>query len=448
MATAPEQRIGNLTTSKIAAAMVAEVESNLPLLLHANKSVQKPFETAGDGTVMEVIVPEMPTVGTGAWINEGDPVADHEGIEGDKGHELDYSNRAVPVVLHQKHVAFGLPSALEFASIEDMENLVTKPYGSTLASSIQSEVADAALNGSAFTTILTGSGDFPEVAKAVASLRKGRAYGKLYGVVGSTMNGVLAGQGINYFNPANNISDIFKSARLGEYQSAEWFTTPDVLDLVVPAGSAVAGDVGIEDTDIQTIAKGQRLFKDEGDEVWITTEGIVDSAKKMTNGWVKGEIFTIDGVNVADIFGNDLGELYSFKVLDTKLTASGDDKVISIKVKNPGYGDAAYAGGDATIDEVTKVTGPYVDPDTSEVSSQLYYRGIIYAQIALCVAFGRFAKPANANVAQYSGQNGISIRTTSAYQVLKDRTVTRWDCLVGANLSRPNWACEILMKAK
>lgn len=429
---APEQKI-NVNTSRIAAAMVAEVESDLPLLMHANKSVQKPFETAGDGTVMDVIVPEMPVVGDGAWINEGDPVADRDGNPGTKGHELDYNNKAVPVTLHQKHVAFGLPSAMEFNSIADMENLVTKPYGSTLASAVQSEVAEAAMGGSAFTAVLTGADKFPQVSEAIASIRKGRAYGKLYGVIGSTLNGKLSGEGIKYFNPQGAISDIWKSARLGEYNGAEWFTTPDVQDLVIPTGApAAAASVTIASTAIQNITKGKKLFTNDASEVWLQTSGYVSSG--VSSGPVKGSVLTISGVNVADIFGNDLGEAFSFKVLDTKIEdVSGTDQLF-IKVKNPGYGDACYEGGSANITAVTNVLG-----------AGTYYRGVIYAQNALCVAFGRFAKPVGAEVGQYSGQNGVTIRTTTQYQVMKDRNVYRFDTLIGANLSRPNWAVEIIV---
>ena len=443
---APEQKIGPLSTSKIAAAMVAEVEASLPLLMHANKSVQKPFETAGDGTTMDVIVPECPTVGDGAWINEGDPVVDNDGIMGTKGHELDYSNRAVPVTLHQKHVAFGLPSALEFSSIEDMENMVTKPYGSTLASAVQTEVADAAMNGSAMSCVFTSASKFPQVSDAIAMLRKARSYGKLYGVIGSTLNGKLAGEGIQYFNPQNNISDIWKSARLGEYNSAEWFTTPDVTDLIVPSWSAAAGSVNITSTNVQSIAKGKKLFKDDGAEVWIKSAATVDSTLAITDGWAKGELFvigTVDSagnitptVTVADIFGNDLGEAYSFKVLDTKIENESGTNYLYIKVRNPGYGEAYYAGGDAAITSVVKVTD----------ASKTYYRGLVYAQNSLCVAFGRFAKPQGAIVGQYSGQNGVTIRTTTQYQVMKDRNVYRMDTLVGAALARSNHAVELLIE--
>lgn len=435
MATAPEQKIGPLSTSKIAAAMVAEVESDLPLLMHANKSVQKPFETAGDGTVMDVTVPEMPIVGDGAWINEGDPVADHDGIMGTKSHELDYSNKAVPVTLKQKHVAFGIPSALEFASIEDMENLVTKPYGSTLASAIQTEVAESAMNGSAFTIALAGASKFPTVSTAIAELRKARAYGKLYGVVGSTLNGVLAGEGIQYFNPQGNISDIWKSARLGEYNGAEWFTTPDVRDLIIPANAPAAASTltVTAGPTMNVIGKGVNLFGD-GSETWLNVgSSYVDSdGAVLDTAPVVGQVLNITGVYVADIFGEKLTRLYDFKILDRRVVSGN----LEIKIKNPGFGDAYFAGPSATLASLSVVTGPGT-----------YYRGIIYAQNALCVAFGRFAKPVNAQVGQYSGQNGVTIRTTSAYQVMKDRNVTRWDTLVGSNLARPNWACEILLSA-
>ena len=433
MAQAPEQKIGPVTTSRIAASLVAEVESNLPLLVNANKTVQKPFETAGDGTVMDVIVPECPTVGDGAWINEGDPTADHEGNTGKKGNELDYSNKAVPVVLKQKHVAFGLPSALEFSSIDDMENMVVKPYGSTLASAVQTDVADTVLNGAAFTAVLTGSDKFAQVSEAIASLRKARTYGKLVGVIGSTLNGKLAGEGIKYFNPQANISDIWKSARLGEYNGAEWFTTPDVQDLVIPVGSpAASASVTIASTAIQNIARGKRLFTNDSAEVWLQTSGYVSSG--VSSGPVKGSILTLSGVNVADMFGNDLGESYTFKVLDTKIEdVSGTDQLF-IKVRNPGYGEAVYAGGSQNITAMTNVLG-----------AGTYYRGAVYAANTLCVAFGRFAKPVNAQVGAYTGQTGISIRTTEAYQVIPDRNVHRWDTLVGSALARPNWACEIIV---
>ena len=431
MATAPEQKIGPLSTSKIAAAMVAEVESDLPLLMHANKSVQKPFETAGDGTVMDVIVPEMPTVGDGAWINEGDPVE-----AGGKGNELDYSNHAVPVTLKQKHVAFGIPSALEFASIEDMENLVTKPYGSTLASAIQTEVAESAMNGSAFTKVLASTGKFPAVAQAVSSIRKARAYGKLYGVVGSDLNGALVGEGISYFNPQNNISDIWKSARLGEYSGAEWFTTPDINDIVIAtSGPGVYQQTTA--TPIQSVVKGKKLFAGQGEYAWvqITTAGMLKSDGSITDN-VLTQRYNITGVYVADIFGNNTNELYTFRVVDHKVEDVGGTDYIFVKVYNPGFGEAYYVGGDNATPSLE-----------ATLAHGTYHRGIIYSQNALCVAFGRFAKPANAQVAQYSGQNGVTIRTTSAYQVMKDRNVTRWDTLVGAALARPNWACELLVKA-
>lgn len=432
MATAPEQKIGPVTTSKIAAAMVAEVEAQLPLLMHANKSVQKPFETAGDGDTMQVIIPEMPVVGDGAWINEGDPKT-----AGGKGNELDYSNHAVPVTLKQKHVAFGIPSAMEFNSIEDMENLITKPYGSTLASAIQTEVADMAMNASAFSKVISSTGKFAQVAQAVADLRKARSYGKLYGVIGSSLNGALVGEGINYFNPQSNISDIWKSARLGEYSAAEWFTTPDVTDIAIDGTGPNGTGTLATATPIQSVVKGKRLFAGQGEYAWIQ---LSDSSLVRSDGSTVGNIdklrYTISGVYVADIFGNSTSASYTFKPLELKVEDVGGTDYAFIKVYNPCYGEVFYNGGDAAT------------PSLSYSMSQgTYYRGILYAENALCVAFGRFAKPVNAQVGQYSGQNGVTIRTTSAYEVLKDRNVTRWDCLCGANLARPNWAVELLIKA-
>lgn len=444
MATQPEQKIGPVTTSKIAAAMVAEVEASLPLLMHANKSVQKPFETAGDGDTMNVIVPEMPTVGDGAWINEGDAIT-----PGGKGNELDYSNHAVPVTLKQKHVAFGIPSAMEFNSIEDMENLVTKPYGSTLASAIQTEVANNAMNAAAFTCILPSTGKFPAVAEAVSAIRQARAYGKLYGVIGSKMNGKLVGEGISYFNPQNNISDIWKSARLGEYSAAEWFTTPDIESFTLSTSGPGFYEHTIDSADIQTVSKGKRLFKGAGEYVWLRVDGMVNSAGTITPNVTKeryalkvtgNSASWVAGVKVADIFGNDTNEPYVFHVLDYKVEDVGGTKYLFLKFYNPGYGEVFYDGGDETLTKIHSVL-----PSSNGGNPITYHRGILYAENALCVAFGRFAKPVNASVGQYSGQNGVTIRTTSAYEVLKDRNVTRWDTLVGANLARPNWACEILL---
>lgn len=427
MATAPEQNI-SVTTSRIAAPMVAEVESQLPILMHANKAVQKATETAGNGTTMDVIVPEMPEVGDGAWINEGDATG-----ASSKAHELDFHNRAVSVVLKQWHVAFGIPSGLEFASISDMANQVVKPYGSTLASKVQTEVADKLLNESAFSLVLNSADMWPSVSEAIANIRKARAYGYLYGVVGSTLNGKLAGSGIKYFNPTAQISDIWKSARLGEYNGAEWFSTADVTDLIVPNTSAAAGSTSVTITEgAHNIVKGGRLFNSSADALWVTSAATVASGAVTAGGWVKGEIFTISGVNAADIFGNDLGVAYSFKVLDTKIESGN----LLIKIANPAYGEAFYNGGDATISSVTKVT-----------SAGTYYRGVVYAESALCVAFGRFAKVIGAESKVYSGQNGITARMTSDYQVEYDRTVTRFDCLVGSAVARKNWACELLVKA-
>lgn len=430
MATAPEQVIGPLATSRIAAPMVAEVEASLPILMHANKAVQKPFESAGNGTMMDVIVPEMPVVGDGAWINEGDATGTSP-----KAHELDFHNRAVAVALKQWHVAFGIPSALEFASISDMANQIVKPYGGTLASKVQTETANKLMNGAAFTKVLASATMWPQVSEAIADIRKARAYGTLVGVVGSTLNGKLAGSGISYFNPTAQISDIWKSARLGVYNGADWLTTADVEDLVVPSTSAAAGSVSVTITEgVHNIVRGGRLFNTDSDSVWAKIDGAsVASGAVVSGGVVKGEVLTISGVNVADIFGNDLGVAYSFKVLETKIEGG----YLYARIANPANGEAAYNGGDATISSVTKVTK----------ASKTYYRGVVYAENALCVAFGRFAPVVGATSKVYSGQNGITARVTSDYQVEYDRTVTRFDCLVGSAVARKNWACELLVEA-
>lgn len=430
MSAAPEQKIGNLATSKIAAAMVCEVESQLPLLMHCNKTVQKPFETAGDGFTMDVIVPEMPTVGDGAFIQEGDPIN-----PGEKGNELDFYNHTVPVTLRQKHVAFGIPAALQFASIEDMDNQVVKPYGSRLASNVQTEVADNAMNGSALTLGLAGGDKFPQVSVAIAELRKARAYGKLYGVIGSSLNGVLAGEGIKYFNPNGAISDIWKSARLGEYNDVEWFTTPDVTDLIIPSTApAAASTLTVTGgPTMNIVARGVKLFGD-GSEVWLNLgSSYVDSDGNIDGtAPVVGTVLNITGVYVSDVFGEKLNHLYDFKIIDRRVNSGN----LEIKIANPGFGAAYFEGPSATLASLSVVTGPGT-----------YYRGIVYAEQALCVAFGRFARPEGAKVGAYTGQNGVSIRSTSQYQIRYDRTLTRWDTLVGSNLCRPNWAVEIIVAA-
>lgn len=427
MATAPEQVIGPLATSRIAAPMVAEVEASLPILMHANKAVQKPFETAGNGTMMDVIVPESPEVGDGAWINEGAATGPSP-----KNHELDFHNRAVAVALKQWHCAFGIPTGLEFASISDMANQIVKPYGGALASKVQTETANKLLNESAFTKVISSATAWPEVSDAVANIRKARAYGTLVGVVGSSLNGKLAGSGIGYFNPTAIISDIWKSARLGVYNGAEWLTTADVEDLVVPSTSAAAGAVTLTITETeQDPHRGQRLWDTDADYIWAETAATVSGGVVTADGFVVGEVLTIDDVVVADIFGNSTGELFSFKVLDTKIEGGK----LYIKIANPAFGEVRLVG--ASLGTITKVTD----------ASSTYYRGVVWAESALAVAFGRFAPLAGATAKVYSGQNGITARVVSDYQVEYDRVVTRFDCLVGSALARKNWACELLVKA-
>lgn len=388
-------------TSQIAALFANQTAKNLPILMNANRQFEDKF-VAGNGTTIDIALPDYGTVTDGATINAST--------------DLNYSAGSVPLSLTQKKVAFGGDQVTVAHDIEDFNEQVVTPFSNNLANQIEKGVGENLVTKASTALVVSASTPFGSLADGIARIRDSYSYGQLFGALNPKLSAKVAQTGLNLFNPTSAISEIFNSVAVGSFGGADFYHTANIrdLDLSVTGADLGAGAVSAD-----------------------VTEGATTIALKTLTGSkiLAGTPFTIAGVYSLDVYGNSTGVLKQFVAL----------------------ADATVTSGAATV-TVAKIitTGPSANcsklPEKDDVSAAVltahkWMRGAIYDKQSLVFGLASLADIAGTESKTITDPQGLSLRVTRGPDIMNGREIVRVDALTGSAVIRPEWAVSLYLKA-
>lgn len=394
----------NFTTTEVAVPFIAKFEESLPVLMNSNKQLDKEYKS-GTGTTITMLIPDHPDVIEGSSISGS----------------LAYTSGNKTLTLVQRNVAIDANSVERALDIHSFDEQVAKPYGAKLASKIQTlAVEDVQLSANTqYVFDTTNKEYFNEVADAVAGIRDARSFGNLIGALSPQFSSKVAQSGFKFFNPNTQISDIFTKSRLGEFQTAMFYHTPDVKPLVT-------GDLSLGTATVDTTISA------EG------TNTLVIADAGLTGGEVvkKGTAFNIAGVDAVDIYGESIGQPYAF-VAQADATAVAGSVTLSIA---PVYFDKPLQNV-----SVASIASGAVVTQVHEADSR-YLGGIIYDDMSLLFGSAKLAPIAGTESEVVTAGKALAVSCMKGPDVVNRREIVRWDTLTGTELVRPNWASAMWIK--
>ena len=232
-----------LVYNRMAAALAMKLGRGLPILGNTRQQASdRVFNDAraANGETMLYVLPDRGVVGHGGTITEGD---------------MSYAAGSVPLTLHQYNISFSAGTtsdtdisgaAREANEIEDFRELVEAPLAAHLASEIQGDAADVAMLGSASAQVISGTMTMWDAWSEVASnIRAAYSGGDMFAAVGPRAKGVAARGAANQFNPAEDISKLWREATIGRYTGATFFETPDVRALTTGTCDLTAAGISV-----------------------------------------------------------------------------------------------------------------------------------------------------------------------------------------------------------
>lgn len=398
-------------TSSIAIPFLAEYADSLPILVNCNKQLDAEYK-AGTGTTMTMILPDHPDVTTGAAIDEA---------------QLGYTGGTQSLTLTQRKVALGADQVQRALSIKDFKGQVAKPYGAKLASEIQKLAAKEVQMSASHQVVIAAATAFEDLGALIASIRASRSFDELAGCVGPALNSRIISSGIKFFNPSTQISEMFKNSRLGVYNTAEFYSSPDVVGLTTGTLALGAG-TQLNVKNAVTVAGTTTL-----------TLQVTGGTATMTGTIVAGQSVIVDGCDAVDIYGVDVGTPYAF-VSQTTATAAANEIELTVLPlytsahSKPLANVSAYPAADAAASLL-------------QASNSVYLGGIVWDKQALLFGSAQLAPIAGTESENFAdGPNGLSIRVTRGPDIMQGREVVRYDVLNGFKLVRQNWAGAVWFK--
>lgn len=392
------------TTTQVAVPMAVKTAQNLPILLNSNKQLDTEFK-AGNGSSMNIVIPQHPDVTTGAVVTEG---------------QMAQVTGSVALTLTQRKVAIGADQVVRALDIKDFDSQIASPYGARLASEIQTEAANEVLLQADSEVVITSATGFQGIADAVSYIRAARSYGDLFGAFSPVMAAKVSGSGLGFFNPSAQVTEMYKENAIGRFAQAEWFTTPDVGNLVTGTLATTSGTLSVT---ANTSGEG--------------TTALTLDATTVAGTLTKGESFTIDGVNRVDIFGNDTGIPFVF-VAQALATAAANSITVTVQ---PLY-FAAGAKKNVSVTAILADKAVTLKLDRSAT----YARGIVWDKMSLYFGSASLAPMAGSDAKVINDPKGLSMTCTKGPDIMNGREIVRWDTLTGFKLARPSWASRVLYK--
>lgn len=326
-------------------------------------------------------------------------------------------------VSNQAQIAVNFTTAEMTMQLDDFAETILKPAISQMATTIDSDIANAYKNiySSVGTPGTTPSTSLVMLQANQKMTEYATPDSPRYLTINPAANAALIDGQKGLFNPNTTISRQFKSGLMAEgtlgfdeisqTQNLKMFTT----------GSAVERATGLT-VDATLSTQGVNT---------ITFAGATN-AKTI----VPGDVFTIAGVYAVNPQTREsTGSLQQFVATNTT-TSSGT------KFTNVTFSPAIYTASQqlATVDTFPQATAAVV---LMGAASTAYPQNLAYHKNAITFATADLIMPNGVDMASRIVHNGISMRAVRQYDINNDRMPLRIDVLYGYSVIRPEMAVRM-----
>jgi len=321
----------------------------------------------------------------------------------------------------QAHVGFSFTSVERTLNIDNFADRYVESAAVALANQVdvdgltkayQSTANSVGTGGTAFTTL-----DFAYAAGRTLDENSTPVDGKRYMVVSPRQQEATLKAAQAIFNSQTQIGNQYVKGRMGTMGGFDWIMDQNVmLHTVGPLGGAP-----------------------------IVTVASQTGSTLLTSGWTaaaasrlkKGDLFTLPTVyGVNPVNGISTGQLQQFTVTaDVSSDAGGLASIPIFPAITP-------TGTNKTVTNSPAASAPLTIIGTANSTAT---EGIAFHKNAFVLGMAPLDTPPGTDSAKATDPDtGVSIRTTTAYDILNDLFVTRCDILYGWAAPRAEWAVRIV----
>ena len=396
-----------LTIDMITRKSLEILENNLVITRNVNRQYDDSFAVNGAkiGSTLRIRLPDRAVVTDGAALTAQD---DNE----------QYTTLAVS---SQKHIGVSFSSQELTMQLDDFAERVLKPRISQLASSVDSDVANA-YKGIANSVGTPGTTPATALVLLQAQQKlneKAATMSPRYATVNPAANAGLVNGLSGFFNPTDTISRQFKNGMMGE------------------------NVVGFEEVNMSQSIKmhtcGSRQATGDLVNGTISTQGATTISIDGDVGAATvtvGDVFTIAGVYAVNPQTREsTGALQQFTVTAANTAAGGAFTNISVS-------PAMYTSGQA-LATINAFPQDGAAVTFVGAASTQYPQNMVYHRDAIAFATADLILPGGVDMASRAVHNGISLRVVRQYDINNDVMPCRVDVLYGYNTIRPEMACRI-----
>jgi len=395
-----------LTIDMITRKALEILENNLVITRNVNRQYDDSFAVEGAkiGSTLRIRLPDRALVTDGAALQVQD----------------DNEQYTTLTVSTQKHIGVNFTSAELTMQLDDFAERVLKPRISQLASSVDSDVANAFQTiGNSVGTPGTTPSTSLVLLQAQQKLNENAAVmSPRYATVNPAANAGLVEGMKGLFNPTDTVSRQFKNGMMG--------TGVLGFDEINMSQSIKQFTTGTRDAAATTTVK--TTVSSQGATTIVLTQASVSTTLKA------GDVFTVaDCYAVNPQTRETTGSLFQFVVL-ADATASSGDWTVTVA---PIYTSASAL---ATVNSFPTAAKAVTFLGTA---STAYPQNLVYHKDAITFGSADLLLPQGVDMAARAVHNGISLRVVRQYDINNDRMPCRIDVLYGYSTIRPQMACRI-----
>jgi len=395
-----------LTIDMITRKALEILENNLVITRNVNRQYDDSFAVEGAkiGSTLRIRLPDRALVTDGAALQVQD----------------DNEQYTTLTVSTQKHIGVNFTSAELTMQLDDFAERVLKPRISQLASSVDSDVANAFKTiGNSVGTPGTTPSTSLVLLQAQQKLNENAAVmSPRYATVNPAANAGLVEGMKGLFNPTDTVSRQFKNGMMG--------TGVLGFDEINMSQSIKQFTTGSRDAAAATTVK--TTVSSQGASTIVLTQASV------TTTILAGDVFTVaDCYAVNPQTRETTGSLFQFVAL-ADATAVAGDWTVTVAPIYTSANALATVNSFPTSGKTVTFLG---------TASTAYPQNLVYHKDAITFGSADLLLPQGVDMAARAVHNGISLRVVRQYDINNDRMPCRIDVLYGFSTIRPQMACRI-----
>lgn len=398
----------DMVTSLVAEPMAPEMTKNLVIIANGTNEFQKDY-VAGNGDTIQISIPDPGVVTAGAAMDRNNT-----------------GNRSgkTSLTLIQKNIGIELTALDHALKVKNERDQIIIPRAQNLAQVYQRLAAEEIARKASNAIVMTADKEFRDMASGVNSILACEASGEFKAALNPMMNGAILQTGLKQFTPNGN-EKLFKDGSIGRFNMCDWFVTPHIGNFtqVLP-----------------TLGSGTQLKAAITFTSGVATQAVFTvsgGTATLTGDFTAGTPFTISGVNVTDIYGNDTGVARVFYV-KTTVTAAANTATVDLTTE-------VYT---ALPQKNVNVTANITATNASFLltTAKTYRRGIIWVKQAFAVGEASLADYYSCENADIKDINGINLKFSRGSQIADGLNFMRCEALMGFKLLRDQFASTLFQE--